>query len=172
MLVLQGARILGCTLWTDYRLQATQSDRDQMMAEAEARLNDHRLIRAQGGSFSTHHALAEHERSRTWLAQRLAEPHNGKTLVVTHHGPSRHSVHPRYGRDPLNGAFVSDLDEQVAQADLWVHGHVHDSFDYRVSGCRVVANPRGYARNRHVAESASGLVFENPGFVPACVIEL
>lgn len=117
-----------------------------MMAQAEARLNDHRLIRAEGGSFSTHHALAEHERSRSWLAQRSKEPHNGKTLVVTHHGPSRHSVHPRYGADPLNGAFVSDLDDLVAHADLWVHGHVHDGFDYRVGACRVVAKPPRWRR--------------------------
>jgi len=27
---------------------------------------------------------------------------------------------------------------------LWVHGHTHSSHDYRVGGCRVVCNPRGY----------------------------
>ena len=28
---------------------------------------------------------------------------------------------------------------------LWVHGHTHDSFDYKVNGhTRVVCNPRGY----------------------------
>jgi hypothetical protein len=31
----------------------------------------------------------------------------------------------------------------LPQADLWLHGHVHDSFDYW-AGCRIVANPRGY----------------------------
>ncbi|MEE9492215.1 MAG: hypothetical protein V3W04_02390 [Gammaproteobacteria bacterium] len=28
---------------------------------------------------------------------------------------------------------------------LWVHGHMHDPFDYDVYGTRVVCNPRGYA---------------------------
>jgi hypothetical protein len=28
---------------------------------------------------------------------------------------------------------------------LWIHGHTHESFDYVVSGTRVVCNPRGYA---------------------------
>lgn len=29
---------------------------------------------------------------------------------------------------------------------LWVHGHMHDSLDYRINGTRVVYNPRGYCR--------------------------
>jgi hypothetical protein len=28
---------------------------------------------------------------------------------------------------------------------LWIHGHVHGSFDYYVGDVRVIANPRGYA---------------------------
>ena len=27
---------------------------------------------------------------------------------------------------------------------LWLHGHTHSSHDYRVGGCRIVCNPRGY----------------------------
>ena len=30
---------------------------------------------------------------------------------------------------------------------LWVHGHMHDPFDYEIYGTRVVCNPRGYAPN-------------------------
>ena len=30
------------------------------------------------------------------------------------------------------------------QPDLWIHGHTHTSFDYRVGRCRVLCNPRGY----------------------------
>ena len=33
------------------------------------------------------------------------------------------------------------------RAALWVHGHMHESFDYEVYGTRVVCNPRGYAPN-------------------------
>jgi hypothetical protein len=54
---------------------------------------------------------------------------------------------------------------------LWVHGHVHDSFDYTVGKCRVIANPRGYARNRLYAETPGQIVWENPAFDPALVIE-
>jgi len=42
-----------------------------------------------------------------------------------------------------------DLSGLMPGADLWFHGHVHDSVDYTVGRCRVVANPRGYPLNRH-----------------------
>ena len=61
----------------------------------------------------------------------------------------------------MNGAFVSDLSEVIErrEPDLWVHGHVHDSFDYQVGRTRVVSNPKGYEH-------------ENPSFVPGLVVEV
>jgi hypothetical protein len=81
-------------------------------------------------------------------------------------------VHPRYAGDLLNAAFVSDLTPLVEQADRWIHGHIHDSFDYRVGKCRVVANPRGYALNRLSAESPEQIEWENPAFDPWLVVEV
>jgi hypothetical protein len=52
------------------------------------------------------------------------------------------------------------------------NGHVHDSFDYTVGKCRVIANPRGYPRNRFYAEVPEQIVWENPAFDPALVIEV
>ena len=31
------------------------------------------------------------------------------------------------------------------RAALWIHGHMHESFDYEIYGTQVVCNPRGYA---------------------------
>lgn len=42
----------------------------------------------------------------------------------------------------------------AGQADLWVHGHVHESFDYWIGRCRVVCNPRGYPGRAGQAENA------------------
>jgi Icc-related predicted phosphoesterase len=60
---------------------------------------------------------------------------------------------------------VSDLERQIRrwQPQLWLHGHTHDSFDYRVGATRVVANPRGYAPGGQI---------ENASFDPDLVIEL
>lgn len=166
-----GVRFLGCTLWTDYRLRSNRTQR-QLMENASLRINDHRLIRMRNGElFSPEHALRDHEVSRAWLERELAIAYDGKTVVVTHHGPHPLSVHPRYAGDPTNAAFVSDLTGLLQKANVWVHGHVHDSFDYKVTGCRVVANPRGYARNVYSARDAAELQFENSSFEHCCVID-
>lgn len=164
-------RFLGSTLWTDYRLSTDQSQSDQM-AHAERALNDHRLIRSGNDRFTAQVALSEHEQSIAWLTAELNRPFAGKTVVVTHHGPHPLSVHPRYAGDALNAAFVSDLSALLPKADLWLHGHVHDSFDYRIGRCRVVANPAGYIRNRGAARSRAQFDFENPHFNNSLVINL
>lgn len=169
---LDGVRFLGCTLWTDYCLHSADSQAEHM-AVAQDRLNDHRLIcNSDGAQFLPADALGEHQRARTWLADALSSPFSGKTVVVSHHAPHSGSVHPRYADDPLNAAFASDLTPMMDQVNLWLHGHVHDSFDYHVGACRVVANPRGYARNISSADSAESLIFENPSFQGACIIEV
>lgn len=167
-----GVRFLGCTLWTDYLLACNRTQR-QLMENAERRINDHRLISTRDGPFTAAQALNEHELSRQWLQRQLDTPYDGKTVVITHHGPHPLSIHPRYAGDPTNAAFVSgNLDDLLSKASLWLHGHVHDSFDYAVGGCRVVANPLGYARNRNNVAKACDLQFENTAFQWACVIDV
>ncbi|HYD79131.1 MAG TPA: metallophosphoesterase [Paucimonas sp.] len=154
--VLGGVRFLGCCLWTDYRLYPGAAA--EAMREAERRLADHRAIRVGERFFGAQDALERHGKARAWLAARLAEDHGGKTVVVTHHAP-------------LNAAFASDLAPLLERADLWIHGHVHDSFDYRVGRARVVANPRGYMRSRQAA-SPREIEWENPAFDAMRVIDL
>lgn len=166
-----GVRFLGTTLWTDYRLRANRTQR-QLMDVAGSRLRDHSAIRVGAEAFTPEMALHDHEQSRQWLEERLALPFDGKTVVVTHHGPSARSIHPRYLGEPVNAAFVSELDDIVERADFWLHGHVHDSFDYKVGDCRVVANPRGYPRNRSSVENVRQLEFENPEFQWACLLDV
>ena len=166
-----GVRFLGTTLWTDYRLELNRTQR-HLMENAQLRISDHRRIKCRNGQFTAERALAEHELSRAWLEQGLAKPYDGTTVVVSHHGPHPLSVHPRYAGEALNAAFVSNLSELLPKASLWIHGHVHDSFDYRVGQCRVVANPRGYPQNLHSIANSRGLVFENPNFQGACSIDV
>ncbi|HNK06393.1 MAG TPA: metallophosphoesterase, partial [Giesbergeria sp.] len=67
---------------------------------------------------------------------------------------------PRYGLTPGTAAFCNALDDLLAHADLWLHGHLHCPSDYvaqalRPDGslhrCRVVANPLGYRRKAEQA---------------------
>ena len=138
------------------------------MSEAQKLMRDFSRIRineADARLFSPDDAAALFERDARWLDARLDTKHDGPTVVITHHAPSRQSVHPRFANSLLNAAFVSDAERLLGgdRARLWVHGHTHDSFDYLVNGTRVVCNPRGYAK---------GGVNENPRFDPHLLIEV
>lgn len=168
--VIAGVRFLGATLWTDYALYG---DVATGMRVAGNSISDHHAITFDGHPFTPADALVLHQASRTWLKERLAEPFAGKTVVVTHHCPSRYSVHARYGSNPLNAAFASDLADLMEddKAAMWIHGHTHSSFDYSLRGTRVVCNPAGYARNVHVSDPAK-IVFENEDFDRSLMVEV
>lgn len=68
----------------------------------------------------------------------------------------------------MSAAFASDLDAMVSKADLWVHGHIHDSMDYRLGKARVVCNPLGYP----LSDSDGAWFRENPMYDPNLVIEV
>jgi len=70
-------------------------------------------------------------------------------VIVTHFPPSLRSVHDRFQGDYYTPYFVNNLENRMGhlKAKLWVHGHVHDSFDYFMpNGMRVVCNPLGYPK--------------------------
>jgi DNA repair exonuclease SbcCD nuclease subunit len=142
--VIGGVRFLGCTLWTDFDVFG---ERVRCMAEAQASMNDFRLIRVlpQYRRFHPNDAAALHERSLRWLTAALDEPFAEPTVIVTHHAPSLRSCNPAYRNDPVTAAYVSDLEWMLdGRAALWVHGHTHLCVDYEIGGTRVAANQRGY----------------------------
>lgn len=165
---LGGVRFLGCTLWSDYRLVADPVQREQGLAQAVALVRDFSRIAVAPGRpelFTPAVSEALFDRSVAWLDAKFGAAHDGPTVVVTHFAPARGSIHPRFAGSALNACFVSDLEAKIVrwQPALWLHGHVHDSFDYRVGATRVVANPRGYA---------PGGVVENARFDASLVIEV
>jgi predicted phosphodiesterase len=165
--VLDGVRFLGSTLWTDFMLLGPKR-REVAMRDGQRYMRDFshiRLDEATGAIFSPADSTALFERHRRWLATKLAQPYAGRTVVITHHAPSRNSIHPRFANSLVNACFVSDVERLMdgTRACLWVHGHTHDSFDYVVNGTRVVCNPRGYAQHG---------VNENPAFDPDFVVDV
>jgi predicted phosphodiesterase len=144
---LGGIRFLGTTLWTDYALYGSaQAQIARAMSDAKNEMNDFRRIEWSDGDRFTPELVREMHFTRArWLADRLAEPFVGQTVVITHHLPHRLSIHPKYEGTRFNPCFASDLDHLVRPpVSLWVHGHTHESIDYVVNGTRVVCNPRGY----------------------------
>jgi predicted phosphodiesterase len=158
-------RFIGSTLWTDFLLFGEGEQRDAAMAGATRFMRDYSRIKKGDGAagvLAPQDTAALFQRHSAWLARTLAQPHDGPTVVITHHSPSTGSIHPRFEGSLLNACFVSRAEHLLAggRAALWIHGHTHDSFDYTVDGTRVVCNPRGYARDG-VNENAAF----NPGFV-------
>ena len=67
-------------------------------------------------------------------------------VVITHHAPSTRSIAPQYVGSPINVYFACDLDRLLNRGPrLWIHGHMHDSLDYKIRKTRVICNPFGYA---------------------------
>ena len=176
--VLGGVRFLGCILWTNYRVpiidatgRGMRVDPEQGMAACAAVLTDHRVIKWQDGANSRlvtpEDLLGEHQADRQWLEQQLATPFDGPTVVVTHHAPHPLSIAPRFASDWATSGFASALPDSFFEVPvLWIHGHTHTRFDYRVGNCRVVCNPRGYklwGGDFEVDDFDAGLVIEvNP----------
>ena len=161
--VIAGVRFLSSTLWTDFNLFG-EDLKKAAMAEGKLYLNDFRLIREHDRVFSPARSAQLHKTSRKWLAAKLQQPFPGKTVVITHHLPSAHSVAERYKTSLTSACFASHLDDLLGASALWIHGHTHDSFDYVLHGTRVVCNPRGYCRNPDKPE--------NREFKPGLVVEV
>jgi hypothetical protein len=160
----EAVRFIGAALWTDFGLY---DDPKISMNDAARRINDFRLIsiRDQAGCrrLVPEDTVRLHKAARAFIESELAKPFDGKSVVVTHHAPSPRSIDRKFKGSLLNPAFASNLEDLIEryQPALWVHGHMHDSFDYRIGRTRVVCNPRGY------------FPFEiNPGFDPMLIVEV
>ena len=183
-LVLTGAdgrptRFVGTTLWTDFdalgplagypaqaHTPAPHLLTQQLKAQDKAMRAANFYLKKTGSTLGERPWLADVVRElglacQHWLHTALAQPFDdGPTVVVTHFAPSLRSADPRYGLVPGTAGFCNTLDGLMAQAQLWLHGHVHCPHDYQHLGCRVVANPLGYARKN-----------EQLGFKPALLID-
>jgi predicted phosphodiesterase len=155
-------RILGATLWTDFCLFGEDTKEIAIHAGFQC-LNDFRMIHDGRLGFFPESSIVLHEKSLAWLKAKLDEPFDGKTVVVTHHLPSKRSVVDRFKDDLLSACFASELDYLFGKMNLWIHGHTHDNLDYEAKGTRVICNPRGYVTYRGQ---------ENFDFNPGLVIEI
>jgi Calcineurin-like phosphoesterase len=142
-----GVRFLGCTLWSDFDFAGPEQRADSMKLCALL-VNDYEHIEfaPRRRTLQPRDTRTLHVASRRWLAARLARPHDGPTVVVTHHAPLIRTRPADPAVRALAGAFASDLTALMGRerVDLWIFGHTHRAADLDVRGTRVVSNPRGY----------------------------
>lgn len=163
-------RILGTTLWTDFALFSAEAVETHGLKTQHA-LADYRAIRVGRRLLNWADTLGWHQAALAWLTAEIeaANSRGERVVVVTHHAPSLRSSALCFRDDPVTSGFASNLEDLASESvDLWIHGHMHNSSDYRMGRCRVIANPRGYPLQRWNPDTP----YENREFNPALVVEI
>lgn len=156
--VLDDVRFLGGTMWTDF-----DKENEIVMGYAPIHMNDYGMIRLNGLAMTPEYILNEHKKFTTFLKAKFDESFDGPTVVMTHHSPGN-SVRRRGRRVTDDAFYFADIEYYIGTEDkaiLWVHGHTHRNWDYKINNTRVVCNPFGYYGHS-----------ENHGFDPQIVIEI
>ena len=134
VLVLEGQRILGTTLWFE--------DQPENMLFASG-FNDFNYIRDFRGQ-----VYVENKKALAFLEENLRTG----DIVVTHHMPTNQSVSERYKTSKYNRFFVCDMDTLIGyrKPKLWIHGHTHSAWNYvhAHADTRILCNPLGYPHER------------------------
>ena len=144
------ARLVGGTLWTNFR------NGDYLaMHRARAGMNDFYCIKWKekndAGKYYKRKLMPEdtiraHKQTLFFITETLREPFDGPTVVVSHHLPHPLCVDPVFKGNGLNSAYMSNLDDVIADNDIavWCHGHTHANVDVEIHDTRILCNPRGY----------------------------
>lgn len=140
-----GVTFHGTTLWTNFELFGNPKTTGY---ECQQRMNDYKLIRLDPtySKLRTIDTHVIHYKSLMWLKDSLTKSNTKKNVVITHHAPSINSISAKFKEDVLSAAFASNLEDYImeTQPDFWIHGHVHEPYDYNIGKTRVICNPKGY----------------------------
>jgi predicted phosphodiesterase len=141
---IEGQRFIGCTLW--FR-------DDPNNIHHQHRLSDFNVIRKFVPWVYTTNVC-----SVIYLEENVTKD----DIVVTHHMPTDRSTPNFFANGPLNRFFVCDMEELIYEArpKMWIHGHTHNSFDYKMLHTRVICNPFGYVARNENRKFAKKLVVE------------
>lgn len=145
-------RILGCTLWTDYGYPAVSHKYAMELLDDD--FMDHQVIdivhNSKRRKFKTKDAFFSNAQEKNFLQKALEKPYDGKTVVITHHGPHMACQHPGFPVSEISLAFNSDLSDMFEKysIDAWVFGHTHANIDLMIEKTRLVSNQAGYPGER------------------------
>lgn len=160
-----GWSLFGGTLWTNYNNRNWFA-----MHAAKDKMNDHTIIKCMQQDnkltrFLPTDAADEHDRCFAEIAEGMYDMDriDDNKIIMTHHAPCGKSIHPRFTGDLLNYAYYTELGNEIADNltfKYWIHGHMHDTWDYTVGECRVLCNPRGYQGHQLNPEFNTQFEFE------------
>lgn len=157
---IDGIKIIGSTLWTNFDID-DHFKRNDTIKLANDIMPDFNSVRIKDGEtikrFTAYDAIKKFEQSYAFIETELNTEYDGPVMVVTHFTPSRLSTHPKFGNQHLNAYWSNKMDHLVELADIWIHGHTHESMDYSIGDCKVFCNPRG---NSALMNLSSNAMFE------------
>lgn len=150
VLEIEGVNFLGCTLWTDFNLFGDPRITGYQCQEI---MTDFKKIRV-SPKFSKLRSIdvaSIHRQSIAWLKSELENKRNSQNIVITHHGPSTKSLPKGKEKEISSAAYVSKLEGVINEyyPSYWIHGHMHNSSNYKIGSCNIVCNPRGYPDERN-----------------------
>jgi Icc-related predicted phosphoesterase len=145
---IDGVRFFGSTLWTDLSGQT-----EPEVTAIRKGMGEYFFVKSRSGGpdqalgklrpADTHRA---HETAWTRLREAVTAQPRRSTVVITHHAPSCLGLNPRFAGSPLDPAYASSLDEEIAAFEnvpVWVHGHTHIAKTYRIGNTVVRSNALG-----------------------------
>jgi predicted phosphohydrolase len=164
--VFNDVEFIGSTLWSNFDLA---QNKILFCHNVELAISDFsQILSANVGRIDSREMIALSNEARQFIDKAVRVRNKLKKVVVTHFAPTISSIHERYEGNLLNPYFICDCEQLMPGVHTWIHGHVHNSFDYMLTRVRsghtvinthIVCNPRGYDReNKSSFESQKIIV--------------
>lgn len=147
--------IIGSTMWTDFG-----NNNPVFKNMATSYMSDYSLIKYVNESGEWYKITPDiiyqkHVQSVEYIRNELIRLHGENVVVMTHHLPSFESVHSKYAGHQSNHFFATELQDLIYTygPNAWIHGHTHETMDYKIGETRVVCNPHGYINSSDMNDS-------------------
>lgn len=111
------------------------------------RVSDFRSTIADGKNrLSAERFNTEHQACVQFIQDAVARSKADKIVVATHHVPSKLLSSPDFVGSEINGAFVSEQFDFIADSriDYWIYGHSHRNIDAVIGETQCISNQLGY----------------------------
>ncbi len=143
---IDGVDIICSTLWAyiepqyAYITQHRVSDFRSTIADGENRLSAERFN-------------AEYQTCVQFIKNAVTTSNADKIVVVAHHVPSKLLSSPDFAGSEINGAFVSEQFDFIADSriDYWIYGHSHRNIDAVIGKTKCLSNQLGYVAMEDVS---------------------
>ncbi|MCX6189999.1 MAG: metallophosphoesterase [Bacteroidetes bacterium] len=112
-------------------------------------LSDFHVVKFNGKKFTPDQYNQLNNDCISFIKEEISKPHEGKTIVVTHHVPTFLHYPEKYKGDALNEAFAVELYNVIESSniDSWIYGHHHNNTpEFSIGNTRMLTNQLGYVR--------------------------